>query len=62
MAMSDLTIEDRLRSLAPSDRKAVAEWLRQEARGLTTPHVRRVLFRLAKHVEEGGAISHRDDV
>ena len=31
-------------------RAEVAEWLRQEARGTVTPHVRRVLLRLAKDV------------
>jgi hypothetical protein len=31
-------------------REQVAEWLRQEARGTVTPHVRRVLLRLAKAV------------
>jgi hypothetical protein len=36
-------------------RAEVAAWLRKEARGPTTPHVQRVLLRLAKHVE-GGAV------
>jgi hypothetical protein len=31
-------------------RAEVAEWLRQEARGTVTPHVRRVLLRLAKDI------------
>jgi hypothetical protein len=37
-------------------KEEIAEWLRQEARGLTTPHVRRVLFHLAKYAEAGGDI------
>lgn len=43
----------------PLPRESIASWLRQEARCLVTPHVRRVLIHLAKYIEEGGEIPRK---